>query len=85
MAASSSSGSESWLSSTKYTLLEEQLIKEPYAEMYKVREDATKKVFAVKRFRPQKGPGAKRFRETIEFEGKIFLAVQGGVSTAIRD
>jgi hypothetical protein len=85
MAASSSSGGESWLSATKYTVLEEQKIKAPYAEMYKVREDATTKVFAVRRFRPQKGPGAKRFRQIIEFEGKMFLAVQGGVSRAIRE
>jgi hypothetical protein len=85
MAASSSSAGESWLSSTQYTVLEEKNIRAPYAEMYKVKENATTKVFAIKRFRPQKGPGAKRFRQTIEFEGKMVLAVQGGVSRAIRE
>lgn len=84
MAASSSAESRSWVTSIHYETLELlETIKE-HARVYKAKEQGTNKVFAVKKFEQAVGPGSKRYREAVKREGDMLLAVQGGVSTAIR-
>ncbi len=85
MAAPSSAGGSSWLSNINYENLGELSTVAAHAVFYKAREPSTNRIFAVKRFKPQVGAGAKRFRQAIELEGELLVEVQGRVSTSITD